>query len=110
MKKNRVTVYFNDIQFQVFKELMEEDLMDNQSIFIVRLIAEEKKRRDEIKNKRGRGRPQKEAEEEAPEYEEPDYSDDVPKTIMHYGRMIGKREMADIEARTREHNQQHHEG
>lgn len=107
MAKNRITVYLNDIQVAGLDKMMTEDMgSDNKSAFMVKLLAEESKRREEAKQKRGRGRPQK--DEEAPdELYEPDYSDDLPKTINHYGKLIGKQEMADIEERTRMHNSMH---
>lgn len=112
MAKNRITIYLNEIQSAGLKKMMSDDMgSDNTSAFMVRLLSEEAKRREESKNKRGRGRPQK--DEEAPdELYEPDYSDDLPKTINYYGRLIGKQEMEDIEEKTRMHNAQHreHEG
>lgn len=106
MAKNRITVYLNDKQTKILKELTDEDVEENMSYFMARLLVDEKKRRDAEKQKRGRGRPQK--DEEAPdELYEPDYSDDLPKTINHYGKLIGKQEMADIEERTRMHNNMH---
>jgi len=107
MAKERITVYLNKVQSEGLKEMMNEDMgNDNVSAFFVHLLSEEKKRREELKSKRNPGRPKKEAEVYE-EYTEPDYSDDLPKNILHYGNMIGKREMADIEERTRFHNSQH---
>jgi hypothetical protein len=106
MTRRRITLSLNERQYNDLKKLMEEANQTNYTTYGVYLIMQEVQRIEEIKSKRGRGRPQK--NDEAPdELYEPDYSDDLPKTINHYGKLIGKQEMADIEERTRMHNNMH---
>lgn len=91
---------FSDEQTQGLDTLMRDDLQTNRTAYVAGLIGAELKRRAEareaVKNKKPVGRPRKDADES--EYEEtPDYSHDMPKDIPHFGRMIGKRELQDIE-------------
>jgi len=76
---------------------MAEDVASNRSAFIAMLIGNEYKRREAEKNKHKGGRPRAEDVEVIPAEDLTDYSDDVPKNIPHFGRMIGKREYQDIE-------------
>ncbi len=81
---------------------MSQDLASNKSAFIGMLIGAEAYRRASMPLKRPVGRPRKDASESGgDEYEDtPDYSHDTPKTIPHFGRMIGPRELADIEGQS----------
>ncbi len=99
----KILVTFTDEQAQGLDTLMLEDLQSNTTAYLVGLIGAELKRRAEAKAllaaKRPVGRPRKDEEE----YEtEPDYSHDKPKNIPHFGRMIGPRELRDIEAAQKE--------
>ncbi len=92
-------VTLNDEQDNALEKLMSEDLATNRTAYLAMLIGAEAKRREEVRNKRPVGRPRKEdARASEDEYEsEPDYSQDKPKNILHFGRMIGKREFDDIQ-------------
>ncbi len=86
-------------QEKALSELMTEDLATNRSAFIAALIGSEAKHRKVEREKRLPGRPR--ADEYGPvepAEDMPDYSDDQPKNIPHFGRMIGRREYQDIEA------------
>lgn len=84
-----------DIAFNALDEIMREDMQLSRSAYIARLVSDEKRRRDEAKApKRGVGRPRK--DENDSEDDEPDYTNDMPKNILHFGRMIGPRELNDI--------------
>lgn len=61
-KKFLITL--NDSQMAALVVLMEDDMQHNRSAYIGLLIANETKRREEAKNKRGAGRPRKEDESE----------------------------------------------
>ena len=84
----------SDEQGEALAKLMKDDLQTNRTAFIAGLIGAEVQRRRDERNKRGVGRPRKGVDEGG---DEVDYSDDLPKDILHFGRMIGKRELADIE-------------
>lgn len=62
--RRKVTMSFTEEQFKDLEALMREDKQDNFTYYGVFLIQQEKKRRDSERNKVGRGRPKKEAEEE----------------------------------------------
>lgn len=103
MAKKRVVLYLNKAQSDILEKNIAKAHWDTGSAYIGYLLAKEE---GLIDGKRPAGRPRK--EDEAPEdLYEPDYSDDLPKTINHYGKLIGKQEMADIEERTRMHNNMH---
>ncbi len=80
---------------EALAKIMKEDLQTNRAGYIVALIGAEAKRR----TKKPMGRPKNTAEDVE---EEADYTDDMPKNIPHFGRMIGKREKADIDERDAE--------
>lgn len=105
MAKKRVVLYLNKAQSDILEKNIAKAHWDTGSAYIGYLLAKEEGLIEDNR-KRPAGRPRKE-EETLEEYTEPDYSDDLPKTINHYGNMIGKREMADIDARTRAHNSAH---
>ncbi len=85
----------SDDQMQLLDALMVEDVAHNRSAYVGLLISGEFNRR---KAKRGPGRPLKGSEPIELADDMPDYSNDVPKNIPHFGRMIGKQEYQDIEA------------
>lgn len=102
----RYSIYLNYEKDEVLKKLMKEKKEDNISSLIGNALVELDEYRMADK-KKGVGRPPKNEEDIQNELYEPDYSDDLPKTINHYGKLIGKQEMADIEERTRMHNSMH---
>ncbi len=109
----KILITLSDAQAAALDALMRQDLADNRTAFIVSLIGAEVQRRQEQHAsgfKRPVGRPRKgvdpsssSQEAASDEYElEPDYSHDLPKDIPHFGRMIGRRELADIESASRD--------
>jgi hypothetical protein len=92
----------NEPQKKMLDEMMKEDAQTDVSTYFGFLIAEVYKARQLEKNRRPVGRPRKEEDED--EYQEPNYDDDLPKDIFWMGEYIGKRQMADKEAFTREWN------
>ncbi len=97
----KMMVSFSEQQNEALQGLMKEDMVDSadRSAFIALLIGAEVKRRAEARDKRGVGRPRKSEEGGGIDSEpEVDYTDDIPKNIPFFGRMIGKREYADIQA------------
>lgn len=90
----------SDEQMEKLEMLKTEFAIDNLSAFLSRLIVEEARRVEIEKAKRGPGRPRKEVEEEEDIFKlDQDYTDDLPKNIAFFGRMIGKREYEDINER-----------
>lgn len=94
----KILLTFKPDQMAIVDEMMKEDTATNRTAFFVRLVSDEKKRRDIEKNKRTVGRPRKEEPEEEAE---PDYTDDLPKNIYHMGIKVGKREWDDIQERSK---------
>ncbi len=94
MTTKRFLITLNDEQQAVLAQLMREDTASKRATYVVSLIGAEARRRV----KKPAGRPKAATEEEEVE-EEKDYSQDMPKNIPHFGRMIGKIELADIEER-----------
>ncbi len=88
----KILVTLSDDLVTALADLMHEDTQSNRSAYIGFLIGSEKTRRNK---KNPVGRPRKNEQEDEYE-EEPDYTHDLPKTIPHYGRMIGQRELSDI--------------
>ena len=88
----KIQVILSEDQQAGLNTIMREDLQSNVSAYIGLLIGQEVARRNK---KNPVGRPRKNEPEDEYE-EEPDYTHDLPKTIPHYGRMIGQRELADI--------------
>lgn len=99
--RKKILLTLKDDQLAVLEEMMKEDLAVNRTAFFVALIVAEHKRRQEIRNKRGVGRPRK-VEDEYEAEPEPDYTNDLPKVHIHMGSKVGPRELADIERRHRE--------
>lgn len=91
----KILVTFSDEQAAAFEALMAEDLSTNKSAYVAALVGAEVKRRAAA-TKRTVGRPRKSEAVDASD-EGSDYTDDLPKNIPHFGRMIGARELADIE-------------
>jgi len=90
----RILITLNDEQQETLAKLMKEDVQSNRAGYIVNLIGAEARRR--VKKPAGRPKSSEEVEEVE---EEKDYTNDLPKNIPHFGRMIGKQELADIEER-----------
>ncbi len=95
MSATKVFISLSEEQVKALEELMVEDVASNTSAYIASLIGAEAKRRKAEREKHLIGRKREESEEPAEDME--DYSDDLPKSIPHFGRMIGKREYQDIE-------------
>ncbi len=103
-KTSRILITLSPEQTDALASLMSQDLASNKSAFIGMLIGAEAYRRASQSLKRPVGRPKKEERhddmyrEDGNDYEDtPDYSHDTPKNIPHFGRMIGPRELADLE-------------
>ncbi len=99
MSIEKILISLSEEQDKALDELMSEDIATNRSAYIASLIGDEMKRRKVENEKRGVGRP-RDSERDGPVIpaeDMPDYSDDQPKNIPHFGRMIGKREYQDIE-------------
>ncbi len=94
----KILLTLSDDQVALLDALMAEDTAHNRSAWVALLISGESKRRKFEREKRGAGRPPKGSEPVEPAEDVPDYSDDEPKNIPHFGRMIGRREYQDIEA------------
>jgi len=94
-KSEKKLITINGLHKDILKEMMEEDRQDSLSIFIGFLLIEEYKRRQAEKTKRPVGRPRKEDDEEDEEIV-PDYTNDLPKDQIWYGKQVGRREMSDI--------------
>lgn len=98
----RYMVTLSSEQDAALAGLMSQDLANNRSGYLGMLIGAEVIRRKEAV-RRPVGRPRKgegaSGHTEDSDYEDsPDYSHDTPKNIPHFGRMIGARELRDIEA------------
>ena len=83
----KVLISLTNLQGRALAEMMAADLANNRSAFIAALIGREYKKRADEDRKPGR----------PPIKKVDDYSDDLPKTIPHFGKMIGARELADFE-------------
>lgn len=100
-KKHKVARYqvsINELQKKMLEEMMLEDAQTDVSNFLGFCLVNEYKKRQEEKNRRPVGRPRKDEEQEDIQFDaEPDWSDDLPKNITHYGQKIGAKQMAYIE-------------
>ena len=89
----KVLITLTILQDKALKEMMAADLANNRTAFITSLIGKEYKRRADEDRRPGRPPiPKKDL----------DYSDDLPKTIPHFGKMIGPRELEDFEIKMEE--------
>lgn len=97
-KVARYQIALNEPQNDKLIKMMDEDLQTDVSAYFGMILANEWKQREAEKARRPVGRPRKEDDEENEEEEDPEikYADDLPKNIMHFGRMIGQREYDDI--------------
>lgn len=96
----RYQVALNEPQNNMLKEMMLEDAQTDFSSFFGIVLVNEFKQRQLLKLKRPQGRPRKEEDNNEPVEQwdrEKEYADDLPKTIMHYGRLIGRREYDEID-------------
>lgn len=103
----RYSIYLNYEKNEVLKKIMREKKEDNISSLIGSALVELDEYRMADKKKGVVGRPRKDEEEAQHDLYEPDYTDDLPKTITHYGRKIGAQEYEDIQEKSRQHNEQH---
>ncbi len=95
----KLFITLQDDHMHALESLMAEDMAHSKSAYFGTLIASEVKRRKADKEKRGPGRPAGGVSTPVePAEDMPDYSDDQPKNIPHFGRMIGQQEYKDIEA------------
>ncbi len=99
----KILISLTDEQADAMDKLMDRALVSNKSAFIASLIGRAWQEHLADVTRRPPGRPRKVAgpsddDTDADAYEDaPDYAHDMPKNIMHFGRMIGPRELADIE-------------
>ncbi len=96
---HRLLISLSDEQMTILDALMGEDAANNRSAYLAALIAGERKRREAEREKRSAGRPRNSEKGGIDEdVEKVDYTDDIPKNIPYFGKMIGKREYADIQS------------
>ncbi len=97
MAKIKKMISLSEEQNDALKSLMKADIVDDSdtSMYVGLLIGAEVRRRAD---KRPVGRPRNEEGGGIDSEPAIDYTDDVPKNIPHFGRMVGKREYADIKA------------
>ncbi len=93
----------SEAQNELFESYLKDGPFPDATAFITAMLADEKKRREAEASRRGVGRPRND-ELDIPDGEDIgiDYTDDVPKNIPHFGRMIGQKEYADIQKRALE--------
>ena len=96
-------ITLSDEQDAALTAIMTRELASSRSAYIAGLIGREYQAMRADVNRKPVGRPRKvvapsDGAVDSDEYEDtPDYSHDTPKNIMHFGRMIGPRELADIQ-------------
>lgn len=93
-KNEKRVITFQGIALDLLEEMMKEDYQSNLSNFVNLLVTQEKKRRDEVKNKRPVGRPTKEKQED--DHDDPDWEGAVykhPDEMMNADRVVTRTEM-----------------
>lgn len=95
-KVARYVVSVNEPQKKMLEEMMQEDAQTDASAFWTFVLVQEWKRRESEKAKRPVGRPHKATNDEENQNEEDleeNWDDDLPKTTMYYGQLIGPKQM-----------------
>ncbi len=92
----KMVVFFSEEQARALESLMSADMVEksDRSTYMALLVGAEFRRRE---GKRAVGRPRNSDKGEIDDVEAIDYTEDIPKNIPYFGRMIGKREYADIQ-------------